>query len=347
MRTVTPSRLMWVVAVLGLLNAPGARALDPEHGFRQVGVDVWSSLEGLPQNTVQAVQQSQDGYMWIGTQAGLVRFDGVRFVTHNSANTPGILHDDIQALAETEDGWLWVATYGGGVARLRGDVCERVDVPGLLGPNSNVRSFCVGPSGKPVDRHLRRGPLLLGRQDPAQRGHPRRLARRRRPLHRRGAGRHRVRGHLPRPAQARGRRVDPGAPALRRRARGLGPAPGRRLGPVVRHAPRAGRQAGHRVPGVRGAGGPQLGLRAGDAARPPRRAVGGHLRRRPAAAGRRQAGGHRQERLPARRLDPRHVRGPGRLPLGGHHQRRRGAPARHARSWPWTRPRACRRTTCA
>ena len=147
MRTSSPTRLLWVVLAAGLLHAGSARALDPEHGFRQVGVDVWSSLEGLPQNTVQAVQQTRDGYVWIGTQAGLVRFDGVRFVTRNSANTPAILHDDIQALAETEDGWLWVATYGGGVVRLRGDVCERVDTPGLLGPNSNVRSFCVGPTG--------------------------------------------------------------------------------------------------------------------------------------------------------------------------------------------------------
>ena len=148
MRTVTSTRLLWIAAACCLLLPAGARALDPEHGFRQVGVDVWSSLEGLPQNTVQAVQQTRDGYMWIGTQAGLVRFDGVRFVTHNSANTPEILHDDIQALAETADGSLWVGTYGGGVLRLKDDVCLRVDVPGLLGPTSNVRSLHVGPGGR-------------------------------------------------------------------------------------------------------------------------------------------------------------------------------------------------------
>ena len=148
MRTAPSPRLLWIAAACCLLAPAGARALDPEHGFRQVGVDVWSSLEGLPQNTVQAVQQTSDGYMWIGTQAGLVRFDGVRFVTHNSANTPEILHDDIQALAETADGGLWVGTYGGGVLRLKDDVCQRVDVPGLLGPTSNVRSLHVGPSGR-------------------------------------------------------------------------------------------------------------------------------------------------------------------------------------------------------
>ena len=148
MRTFAPPRLLWIAVILGILAPGGARALDPEHGFRQVGVDVWSSLEGLPQNTVQAVQQTSDGYMWIGTQAGLVRFDGVRFVTHNSANTAGILHDDIQALAETPDGWLWAATYGGGVFRLKNDRCERVDAEGLLGPTSTVRSLHVGPSGR-------------------------------------------------------------------------------------------------------------------------------------------------------------------------------------------------------
>ncbi|MFO7608787.1 MAG: two-component regulator propeller domain-containing protein [Candidatus Krumholzibacteriia bacterium] len=148
MRTFTPSRLLWVAAAFAILVPGGARALDPEHGFRQVGVDVWSSLEGLPQNTVQAVLQTRDGYMWIGTQAGLVRFDGVRFVTHNSVNTPEIRHDDIQALAETPDGWLWVGTYGGGVVRLRDGACERVDAAGLLGTASNVRSLHVGPAGR-------------------------------------------------------------------------------------------------------------------------------------------------------------------------------------------------------
>ncbi|MBE0564418.1 MAG: response regulator [Krumholzibacteria bacterium] len=148
MRTVTPSRQLWFAATFAALLAGQARALDPEHGFRQVGVDVWSSLEGLPQNTVQAVLQTGDGYVWIGTQAGLVRFDGVRFVTHNSANTPEILHDDIQALAETPDGWLWVATYGGGVVRLRGRDCEQVTASGLLGTASNVRSLHVGPGGR-------------------------------------------------------------------------------------------------------------------------------------------------------------------------------------------------------
>jgi signal transduction histidine kinase/ligand-binding sensor domain-containing protein/CheY-like chemotaxis protein len=148
MRLATLHRLLQVVAAVCLLSAPPAAALDPEHGFRQVGVDAWSSLDGLPQNTVQAVLQSSDGYMWIGTQAGLVRFDGVRFVTHNSANTPQILHDDIQALAETPDSTLWVGTYGGGVVRIKGDRCTRLDVDGLLGSQSNVRSLHVGPSGR-------------------------------------------------------------------------------------------------------------------------------------------------------------------------------------------------------
>lgn len=148
MLTCAPTRLLWLAVALALLLPGRAGALDPEHGFRQLGVDVWSSLEGLPQNTVQAVLQTSDGYMWIGTQAGIVRFDGVRFVTFNSANTPEIRHDDIQALAETRDGTMWVATYGGGLVRFKGDQRSRLDVSGLLGPNSNVHSLHVGPGGR-------------------------------------------------------------------------------------------------------------------------------------------------------------------------------------------------------
>jgi len=148
MRASIPSLPFWLAVTLGLLAASGAQALDPEHGFRQIGVDIWSSVDGLPQNTVQAVLQTRDGYVWIGTQAGLVRFDGVRFVPHNTRTTPAILHDDIQALAETADGSLWIATYGGGLVRRHKGAFTLMDEPGMLGPRSNIRSLHCGSSGR-------------------------------------------------------------------------------------------------------------------------------------------------------------------------------------------------------
>src|SRR5262245_5089570 len=62
-----------------LLSAP-ATAHDVARHVSDYSLQTWSSAEGLPQNTVTAIAQARDGYLWLGTQSGLVRFDGVRFV---------------------------------------------------------------------------------------------------------------------------------------------------------------------------------------------------------------------------------------------------------------------------
>src|SRR5580692_4466314 len=52
--------------------------------------DTWTSENGLPDNSVTAIAQTPDGYLWVGTYNGLSRFDGVRFVTFDPANTPAL-----------------------------------------------------------------------------------------------------------------------------------------------------------------------------------------------------------------------------------------------------------------
>jgi signal transduction histidine kinase/ligand-binding sensor domain-containing protein/CheY-like chemotaxis protein len=108
---------------LGAVVYPGsAVGLDPSLKVTQYVHKVWTSAEGLPQNTVQAMVQTRDGYMWFGTQEGVVRFDGSEFVTFNRTTTgEGLKNNDITALLEDKnDGALWIATYGGGVTRYFG-----------------------------------------------------------------------------------------------------------------------------------------------------------------------------------------------------------------------------------
>ena len=81
---------------------------------------VWGTEDGLPQNRVQAISQTPDGYLWIGTSGGLVRFDGVRFTNFDRSNTPALLDDSILALYPARDGGMWVGTEGGGVVRMSG-----------------------------------------------------------------------------------------------------------------------------------------------------------------------------------------------------------------------------------
>jgi signal transduction histidine kinase/ligand-binding sensor domain-containing protein len=100
------------------LAAPAA-ALDPGTRLSQYGQDLWQVEQGLPQNSVQSIVQTRDGYLWLGTQEGLARFDGVRFTVFDRVNTPEIRHNSIQALLEARDGSLWIATYVGGLTRFK------------------------------------------------------------------------------------------------------------------------------------------------------------------------------------------------------------------------------------
>lgn len=81
--------------------------------------NVWRTEEGLPQNSVQAILQTRDGYLWMGTEEGLVRFNGVQFTLFNKANTAAIRHNDVRSLMEDGDGNLWIGTFGGGVLQYR------------------------------------------------------------------------------------------------------------------------------------------------------------------------------------------------------------------------------------
>ncbi len=74
----------------------------------------WTSEQGLPQNSVQTIVQTTDGYLWMGTEEGLVRFDGVRFSVFNKANTPAFKHNDVKTLCQARNGALWAGTLGGG-----------------------------------------------------------------------------------------------------------------------------------------------------------------------------------------------------------------------------------------
>ncbi len=138
-----------VLAILLACAICTIAAANPTHTERTtLGIETWTSNDGLPQNSIQAILQDKDGYIWFGTQAGLVRFDGVSFTTFSSLNTPEFTHDDIQDLAQTSDGTLWVATYGGGLVRYYNHEFSRLDVPGALDNRTAVRALDIGNHGE-------------------------------------------------------------------------------------------------------------------------------------------------------------------------------------------------------
>jgi ligand-binding sensor domain-containing protein len=123
---LSAARLRVPAALLALLSlasaTPALHALDPAQSLRQYGQELWQTDNGLPQNTVHAICQTRDGYLWLATDGGLVRFDGVDFTLFDRRSTPELRSNLIGALTETSDGTLWAATADGLLRRNQGSL---------------------------------------------------------------------------------------------------------------------------------------------------------------------------------------------------------------------------------
>jgi signal transduction histidine kinase/ligand-binding sensor domain-containing protein/DNA-binding response OmpR family regulator len=108
-------RRVLLAVVTCVFAACVARALDPNWAPKDYLVSHWSVGQGLPQNSVQALLQTSDGYLWAGTADGLARFDGVQFTAFTRTNTPELANDTIAALCEDHEGRLWIATEAPGI----------------------------------------------------------------------------------------------------------------------------------------------------------------------------------------------------------------------------------------
>ena len=97
-------------------------ALDPGKAITQYRHDVWSTEQGLPQSSVAAIVQTRDGYLWFGTELGLVRFDGLRFRVFDQKNTPALKSNLVYVLLEDRRGDLWIGSAGGGLTRFRNGI---------------------------------------------------------------------------------------------------------------------------------------------------------------------------------------------------------------------------------
>lgn len=118
-----PARIALTLAGVYLaLNPVLAAGIDPAKAITQYHHDVWTTEQGLPQNTVTAITQTRDGYIWIGTELGLARFDGLRFQVFNKKNTAALRSNMVNALVEDRRGDLWIGTAGGGLTRFTNGV---------------------------------------------------------------------------------------------------------------------------------------------------------------------------------------------------------------------------------
>jgi signal transduction histidine kinase/ligand-binding sensor domain-containing protein len=137
------SRLL-LACVLGALLATGASALDPRKSLTQYSRTTWTQEQGLPQDTIRAIAQTGDGYLWLGTDEGLARFDGYEFLTFDKGRA-GLPANSITALAASRDGALWIGT-GSGLARYDGQRFRTYTTADGL-PDNAVSSLLVDRGG--------------------------------------------------------------------------------------------------------------------------------------------------------------------------------------------------------
>ncbi len=102
------SKPIWLCFVIPSLTF----ALNPAKTLTQYSRVVWTQEHGLPQDTIRAITQTPDGYLWLGTDEGLARFDGYEFVNFNK-DRGDLPSNSITALAPGRNGVLWIGTANG------------------------------------------------------------------------------------------------------------------------------------------------------------------------------------------------------------------------------------------
>jgi signal transduction histidine kinase/ligand-binding sensor domain-containing protein len=114
-------------------------ALEPTTPLVNYGRQAWGMENGLPQNTVQALAQTRDGFVWMGTEVGLVRFDGNSFAVFDRNSSPALPGSDVRCLLKTKDGALWIGTSDGLARWKDGSVTVFTTRDGL--PGNEIRSL--------------------------------------------------------------------------------------------------------------------------------------------------------------------------------------------------------------
>ena len=114
-----------------LLALPCAFALDPALDVSQYAHKAWKIREGFSKGAIHAIAQTPDGYLWLGTEYGLFRFDGVRTVPWQPPPDQPLPSSTIASLLAARDGTLWIGTYKGLASWKDGKLTKYPELAGL------------------------------------------------------------------------------------------------------------------------------------------------------------------------------------------------------------------------
>lgn len=125
------SPLCWILfvctswmSILPTVASPDLAPLSSEYVLR-----TWETDDGLPENTVTGIAQTPDGYLWLATQGGLARFDGLRFTAFIKGSSPGIGSSYARSVAVDRTGALWIGIERGGVVCMRDGIFKTIVPP--------------------------------------------------------------------------------------------------------------------------------------------------------------------------------------------------------------------------
>ncbi|MEO0575522.1 MAG: diguanylate cyclase [Pseudomonadota bacterium] len=116
-----------LVALALLIVSLPAEAIDLSRKPSQLTERHWTKANGLPAEFIWGLYQSEAGYLWLATDAGVARFDGLKFETFSTATHDAFLSNDIREVTGGPVGTIWAASVGGGLLRIRGREVTRFD----------------------------------------------------------------------------------------------------------------------------------------------------------------------------------------------------------------------------
>jgi ligand-binding sensor domain-containing protein len=114
-------------------GATRALALNPALDVSQYAHTAWKVRDGAFKDSIAAIAQTPDGYLWLGTQFGLLRFDGVRHVVWQPPAGQQLPSMNIRSLFAARDGRLWIGTQLGLASFKDGVLTLHPEMPGLVG----------------------------------------------------------------------------------------------------------------------------------------------------------------------------------------------------------------------
>ncbi|MCS6804521.1 MAG: sigma 54-interacting transcriptional regulator [Acidobacteriota bacterium] len=133
-------------AIVNCQRADAAQRPAQPRAVQRYIQTVWTTEDGLPQNSVTAILQTRDGYLWLGTFGGLARFDGVKFTVFTAAHSSGLKDNRILALYEDRQGAVWIGTETGGASRYKQGTFTAFTIQHGL-PDNRVTAFCEDRDG--------------------------------------------------------------------------------------------------------------------------------------------------------------------------------------------------------